>query len=168
MNFIGILLEKKSTDKSDINLLGMNFFDSRTFLIYRSVPQRNPSALWAKKFSTENRDIPFFCIKLLKRSETLDGSSRNFSVLWDKKSRRKTVICIKNFEISKILKLRSSSRENFAYCGTKRFDWRTWFSDLMHRRFRYPKCSGRLKGLPTQCVSTVMPKKNNGKSRDPP
>ena len=33
MNFIGILREKKSTEKSVINLLGMNFFDSRTFLI---------------------------------------------------------------------------------------------------------------------------------------
>ena len=54
MNFIGILREKKSTEKSDINLLGINFFDSRTFLIYQIVPQRNSSALWAKKISTEN------------------------------------------------------------------------------------------------------------------
>ena len=126
-----------------------------------------------KKISTENRDIPFFCINPfdtwhLKRSETLDGSSRNFSVLWDKKNRRKTVICIKVFEIPKSLKLRSSYREIFAYCGTKKLDWRTWFSVLMHRKFRYPKFSGRLKRLPTQIVSTVMPKKNNGKSRDPP
>ena len=173
MNFIGILREKKSTEESDINLLGMKSFDSRTFLIYRSVPQRNPSALWARKFSTENRDIPFFCIKLfdtwhLKRSETLDGSPRTFSVLWDKKNWRKTAICIKVSEIPKILKLRSGSREIFAYCGTKKFDWRTWFSVLMHRKFRYPNFSGGLKGLTTQFVSTVMPKKNTGKLRDPP
>ena len=43
--FIGSVREKKSTEKSDIILLGMNFFASRTFLIYRSVPQRNLSAL---------------------------------------------------------------------------------------------------------------------------
>ena len=68
----------------------MKFFDSRTFLIYRSVPQRNFLALWVKKISTESRDIPFFCISFfdtwhLKLFETLDGSSRSFSLLWDKK-----------------------------------------------------------------------------------
>ena len=68
----------------------MKFFDSGTFLIYRSVPQRKLSALWAEKFSTENRDFPFF-FKIffdtshLKLFETLDGSSRSFSLLWDKK-----------------------------------------------------------------------------------
>ena len=51
--------ENNSTEKSDITLLGMKFFDTRTIVIYRSVPQRNLSALWAKKFLTENRDIPF-------------------------------------------------------------------------------------------------------------
>ena len=155
-----------------MNLLVMKFFDSRTFLIYLSVLQRNFSGR-DKKFSTGNRDITFLCIKFfdtwhLKLSETLDGSSRSFSVLWDQKNRKKTVICIKVFEIPKSLKLRSSSREIFAYCGTKKFEWRTWFCVLMHRKFRCPKFSGRLKGLPTQFVSTVMPKKDNGKSRDPP
>ena len=81
---------KNSAEKSDITLLGEKFFDSRTFLIYRSVLQRNFSALWDKKFSTESRDIPFFCISFfdtwhLTLSETLDGSSRSFSLLWDKK-----------------------------------------------------------------------------------
>ena len=97
MNFIGILLEKKSTEKSVITLLGMKFFDSRPFVIYRSVPQRNLSTLRAEKFSTENRDIPFlfkifFNTSHLKLSETLDGSSRSFSVLSDKKIRRKIMI----------------------------------------------------------------------------
>ena len=68
----------------------MKFFDNHTFPIYRSVPQRNFSALWHKKFSTESRDIPFFCISFfdswhLKLSETLDFFSRSFSLLWDKK-----------------------------------------------------------------------------------
>ena len=84
-NFVGSIREKSSTEKSDINLRGMKFFDSRTFLIYRSVPQRfflGPR----QKISTENRDIPLFCKKFfdtchLKLSETLDGSSRSFSVL---------------------------------------------------------------------------------------
>ena len=89
-NFIGSKRGINSTEKSDITLLGMKFFGSRTFLIYRSVPQRNLSALWADKFSMENRDFPFF-FKIffdtshLKLFETLDGSSRSFSLLWDKK-----------------------------------------------------------------------------------
>ena len=86
MNFIGSIREKKSTEKSVITVLGMKFFDSRPFVIYRSVPQRNLSTLRAEKFSTANRDIPFLFkifldTSLLKLSETLDGSSRNFSVL---------------------------------------------------------------------------------------
>ena len=162
-NFRGGIREKNSTEKSVINLLDMKFFDSRTFLIYQSVPQRNLSAPWDGKFSTENRDIPFSCINFfdawhLKLSETLDVSSRSYSVLWDKKNRRKTVMCIKIVEIPNSLKLRSCSQESFAYCETKNFDWRTWFSVLMHRKFRYPNFSGGLKGLPTQFVSTVRPK----------
>ena len=37
-NFIGSKRDINSTEKSDITLLGMKCFDSRTFLIYRSVP----------------------------------------------------------------------------------------------------------------------------------
>ena len=44
-SFIGSIREKNSTEKSDITLLGMNFFESRPFLLYRSVPQRNLLAL---------------------------------------------------------------------------------------------------------------------------
>ena len=42
--FIGSIREKNSTEKSDVNIIGMNFFESLTFLIYQSVPQRNLSA----------------------------------------------------------------------------------------------------------------------------
>ena len=150
----------------------MKFFESRTFLIYRSVPQRNRSALWAEKFSKENRDIPFwfnffFDTSHLKLFETLDGSSRNFSVLWDQKIPRKTVIRKKVSESPKNLKLRSGSQEFFAYCETKFFDWRTWFSVLMHRKFRFSKISGRLKALHTKIFSTVRPKKST-ENRDSP
>ena len=77
-NFVGIIREKNSTEKSDINHSVMKFFDSRTFLTYRSVPQRNFSGR-DKKFSTGNRDITFLSIKFfntshLELSETLDGS----------------------------------------------------------------------------------------------
>ena len=83
------------------------------------------------------------------------------------KSRRKTVICIKVFEIPKILKHRSGSRENFRYCETKDSEWRTWFSVLMHRKTRYPNISGRLKGLLTKFLRTVRPKESK-ENRDTP
>ena len=43
--FFGSIREKNSTEKSDITLLGMKVFDSRSFLVYRSVTQRNFLAL---------------------------------------------------------------------------------------------------------------------------
>ena len=143
----------------------MKFLDNRTFLKYRRVPQRNLLALWAKKFPTENRDIPFLFINFfdtshLKLYEALDGSSRSFLVLWDKKNRRKTVIGMKVSEIPSTLKLKSGSEGIFAYCATKIFDWRTWFSVPMHRKYRYPNISGRLKVIPTNCFSTGRPKKS--------
>ena len=52
------------------------------------------------------------------------------------KNRRKTVICKKVSEIPNILNLRKRSQEIFAYCETKKFEWRLWFSVLMHRKFR--------------------------------
>ena len=88
-NFIGSKRGIYSTQKSDITLLGMKFFGSRTFLIYRSVPQRNLSALWADKFSMESWFSVlfqiFFRYLTFEIFETLDGYSRSFSVLWDKK-----------------------------------------------------------------------------------
>ena len=125
-----------------------------------------------KKFSTENRNIPFsfklfFVTSHLKLFETLDGSSRSFSVLWDKKNRRKTVIRMKVSEIPSFLKLRSDSQDFFANCETKFFDGRTWFSVLRHGKFRYPKSSGRLKLLPTKLFSTVRPKKSTENRNTP-
>ena len=141
----------------------MKFFDSRTFLIYQTVHNWNLPEPWDKNFSTENRDILLLCINFfdtwhLKLSETLDGSLQSFLVLWDKKIEKKTVICIKVFEIPNILKHRSGFQEFFAYCETKNFQGRTCFSFLMHRKIRYPKFSGSLKGLLTKYFSTVRQK----------
>ena len=50
-------------------------------------PYENFSALWDKKFSTENCDTPIMhkIFRYPKFSETLKGCPRNFSALWDKK-----------------------------------------------------------------------------------
>ena len=146
--------------------VSMQFFDSRTFLIYRSVPQRKFSALWAKNFLTENRDIPF-SFKIFFRYLTFEifwnirwFLTKFFGTVRPKKNRRKTVIRMNVSEILSFLKLRSGSQNVFAKCETKIFDWRTRFSVLMHRKFRHPKSSGRLKALPTKFFSTVRPKKS--------
>ena len=104
----------------------MNFFDSGIFLKYRSIPQRNLSALWAEIFSMENRDFPFFFkfffdTSHLKFFETLDGSSRSFSVLWDKKIEGKPWYAW-NFPISQVFwnlevvlrKFSRTVRQNFS------------------------------------------------------
>ena len=57
LNFIN------TTENRDTLFLCMKIFDTRTFFKYRRIPLRNFSVLWDKKFSTENRDIPHFCIK---------------------------------------------------------------------------------------------------------
>ena len=150
----------------------MKFFDSRTFLIYRSVPQRNFLALWEKNFSTECHDIPFFYISFFR--------CLTFETVWNirwfptkffatvrQKNWRKNVTCKEVSEIPNFLNLRSRSQEIFAYCETKNFEWRTWFSVLMHRKIRYPKISGRSKVLRTKFFSTVRPKKIKGESRYP-
>ena len=47
-----------STEFSDIPFLCIKFCDSRNFLIHRSVPQRNFSVLWDKKFWTKSDTPP--------------------------------------------------------------------------------------------------------------
>ena len=150
----------------------MKFFDSRTFLIDRSVPQRNFSALWAEKCSTENSDIPF-SFKIFFRYLTFETFwnirwllAKFFGTVRQKK-RRKIVIRMKVSDIPSFPKLRSGPQDFFMYCETKLFDWRTRFSVLMHRKFRYSNCSGRLKALPTKFFQYCEAKKINGDSRYP-
>ena len=164
-------MKKNSTEKSVINLLVMKFFDSRTFLIYRSVPQRNFSAPRQKIFDGKS----WYSVLLQKTFRHL-----TFETFWNfrwfltkffctvtQKNWRKTVICIKIFEIPNVLKLRNGSQDFFAHSETREFDWKSWLSVLMHREFRNPKFSGTLEWLPTQIVSAVRPKKSMEK-RDTP
>ena len=83
------------------------------------------------------------------------------------KNRGKTVICKKVSKIPNILNHRSRSQEIFAYCDTKNFERRTWFSVLMQKKIRYPNFFGSLMALPTKFFSTVSPKKSK-QNRDTP
>ena len=56
--FVLVLWDKKFRQNRDDPLLCMKIFDKRIFLKHQSVLQRNISALWDKKFLTENRDMP--------------------------------------------------------------------------------------------------------------
>ena len=171
MNFRGGIRGKNSTEKSVINLLVMKFLDSRTFLIYRSVPQRNFSAPRQKIF--DGKSWYYVLMHEIFRYLTFETLwnirwfLKNFFGTVRQKNRRKTVICIKVFQIPNILKLGSGSQEFFAYSETIKFVWKTWFSVLMHRKFRNPNFSWRLEWLPTQFFSTVSPEKSMEK-RDTP
>ena len=77
-------------------LLCMEISDTRVFLKHKRVPQRIFSALWDKKNSTENSDIPFLCIKFFDTRNCLKHRSvpqRNFSVPRQKNLHE--VFCIK-------------------------------------------------------------------------
>ena len=56
--FFGTVRQKIFEGKLWYPLLCIKFFDTRNFLIHRSVPQQNFSALWDIKISIENRDMP--------------------------------------------------------------------------------------------------------------
>ena len=45
-------------------ILSKNFLHNRNFLKHRKIPVRSFSALWDKKFSTENRDAFLLCKKI--------------------------------------------------------------------------------------------------------
>ena len=134
------------------------FWDTEVF--HHEIVQHSEPKFFRRKIVIFRSYSLFFDTSHLKIFETLDGSSRSFSVLWDKKNRRKTKIRMKVSEIPSFLKLSSGSQDFFANCETKFFGRKTWFSVLMHRKFRYPKFSGRLKALPTKIFSTVRPKKS--------
>ena len=51
---------RQKIENRDITLWSIKFFDTRNFPIHRSVPQRNFSVLWDKKFWTKSRGTPSF------------------------------------------------------------------------------------------------------------
>ncbi len=73
-------------------LLSLTFFETRDFPKHRKVPRRTFSALWDKKFSTENLDTPpsplihkLFRYRKLSETQHRRVHLQNFSALWDKK-----------------------------------------------------------------------------------
>ena len=108
-NIIGSIREKNSTKKNDINLLVTKFFDSWTFLIYRSVPQRNFSARRQKIFDGKSWYSVllhhFFRYLTFATFRNFRWFLKNFFGTVRQKNRRKTVICIKVFEIPKFWSL---------------------------------------------------------------
>ena len=87
LRIYSVLWSKKISTKSWYLFLCENFFHTRNFPEHWRVPPKF-LALWDKKLSTQNRDIPLFCIKFfdirifLKPRRVL---LRIFFGLWDKK-----------------------------------------------------------------------------------
>ena len=140
-------------------LLSLTFFETRDFPKHRNVPRRTFSALWDKKFSTENLDTPpsplihkLFRCRKLSETQHRRVHQQNFSALWDKKFSTKILILpppllsINFFATGNFLKHTAEcfNYEIFRQCETKIFDGKSWYSTLpplIHTLFRYRKFS---------------------------
>ena len=159
-------------------LLSINFFDTRNFVKHRRVPLWNFSALWDKKFSTENLDTPspllsknFFATGhfLKHRSEGFlyeifrHCETKNF---WQRIVILPSPLIHKFFRHQKLCETKKGSPTKFF--GTVReqiFHTKSWSSPHRHKRFRYQKFSETQTG-PRRNFSALWDKKNSTKNRD--
>ena len=114
------------------------------------------SALWDKKFSTENCDT-LLCIKFfdtpnfLKHWRDAHEIFRHFAgKLWY------PLLCIKFFDTPNFLKHWWDAHEIFRHCETKIFRRKNVIPPSMHKIFRYPKFSETLKGCPRNFSSIKL------------
>ena len=143
-------------------LLSMKFSDARNFLKHRRITLENVSVLWDKKFRRRNViSPPFFSMIFVpyqKVSETQNGSSRRFSVLWDwnysKENRDTRSFPPVIHEIFRQRKLSGAQKDYSPKCfGTVRkkiSEGKSWYLSIRHKFFRHPnfspahKCSTRM------------------------
>ena len=151
------------------------------------VPLQKFSALWGKKFSTEDLDTPtphpthppphplihkLFRYQKFSETQIRRVPLRNFSALWDKKTFDKeswyspSPLIHKIFRHQKLCETKKGSPTKFF--GTVReqiFYRKSWSSPHRHKRFRYQKFSETQTG-PRRNFSALWDKKNSTKNRD--
>ena len=121
----------------------IKFFDTRSFPIHRSAPQRNFSVLWDKKVAMEKRDPPFSSIKPFETRTFIKKSRiswQNFAALWDIKistENRGTLSYTWKFSIKKVSGTpKWSPTEYFGTVRQKLFDGKSWYlPPLIHKTF---------------------------------
>ena len=121
---------------------------------HRRVTLRNFSALWDKKFSTENLDTPppplhplIQTFSIPEINERLKGSPTAFfgtvrqKVFEGNLDTSPSLLSINFFATTNFLKhsIEGFLYEMFRYCETKIFDGKSWHNPLKHKIFRYPK-----------------------------
>ena len=143
-------------------LLSMTIFITRIFSKQRRVPRRSFSALYDKKFSTENRDIPHLVHIFLPYpffSESRGSPLRNFLSVSDKKNHQKRdapispamqeIFYYQNFSKHRRIPLRV-----FRHCVTKKWTKKCDTLPLIHEIFPYQNIS-ETQGSPQRKFSVL-------------
>ena len=153
-------------------LLSIKFFDTNNFVKHRRVPLRKFSALWDKKFSTENYEPPPLIHKLFryrKFSETQYRRVplRNFSALWDEKfltenrdtpSLHHPFLSIIFFDTRSFVKHRRVPLRSFSVPWDNKFSIENRDISLIGIKFFDTWNNETLKGSPTIFFGTVRQK----------
>ena len=126
--------------------LSIKFFATRNFVKHRRVPLRDFSALWDKTFSMEILDIPpLLCINFFATENFLKHSTEGFC------------------ETEK-----SFPTQFFGTVRQQIFYWKSWYSPLRHKTFRYSILSETQKGSSAKWFGTVRQNNFDRKSWYPP
>ena len=153
------------------------------------VPLQKFSALWGKKFSTEDLDTPtphptpspphplihkLFRYQKFSETQIRRVPLRNFSALWDKETFDKeswyspSPLIHKFFRYQKFCETQKGSpMKFFGTVRQKKFNKRSWHNSLKHKIFRYPKLVTHWR-VPLQNFSALWGKKFSTEDLDTP
>ena len=172
--FFGTVWQKVFDGERDTPPLWcIKFFDTRNFLIHRSVPQRNFSVLWDKNFFDKTVNLPPPSLENFRYQnsfETPKCSPTKFfgtvsQKVFDGERDTPPLWCIKFFDTRNFLIHRSVPRRNFSVLCDKKFLTENVIPPSpMHKIFRYPKFFDTPKCSPTKFIGTVRQKILNEKS----
>ena len=171
--FFGTVRQKKFRRKLVIPPIMHKIFRYPKFSETLKGCPRNFSALWDKKFSTENCDTPYYAwnFSIPQIFWNIEGmSTKFFGTVRPKIFDRKTwypLVCIKFFDTPNFLKHWRDAHEIFRHCETKNFRRKNVIPPIMHETFRYPKFSETLKGYPRN-FSALWDQKFSTEKRDTP
>ena len=144
--------------------LSSKVFDARYFSNHRADHVQNFSALWDKKFPTENSDKPFLCKRCFDTRTYLKhgkGPLRNISALWDKKistdNSEVPLLSVGFFDTRFFLKHRRVAVRKFSVLWDLDFDKKSWYTPLSScpSKFSIPQDFWNTKGSPTTFFAIV-------------
>ena len=160
------------TENSSIKL-----FESEDFLKNSKIPSRKFSALWDKKNSIENRDMPPLIHKFFFRYQKISGKPKgsfqsfSFRSCETKKFRRKIVITAilhKNFRYLKIPETMKACPRNFRHYETENFRRKNVIPPFSSIKLFESEDFLKNSKIPSRKFSALWDKKNSIENRDMP